>query len=215
MGNGNDAASAFTRNVGAGAGGPVRALSADNPGGMGLGTNQTMRFRVVGSALDAYLYDQATFFSVLTSVLIDAATYQLATITPASSRFNAAQIAEYISLNPMQLRNINFPNVAGSDAAAATSSLAVVIQRVNPFQQSAQDTQNVNDKATAAEYLQNRAQIALDEKLDGYSSISITNDQQATAVTYTAAMLFGARLDRRIEVTDQGAVIVRSPSQIG
>jgi hypothetical protein len=210
---GRDAANAFLADVGAGGGGggPVGAMSAD--AGMGLGSKMTMKFRVEGNILSDQLYDQASFFGILTAQALGD-DYQLADVTPSAQRFSNAQVSDYLSLNPMIVLNANFPNVSGSDAAAATSSIAAVIRRFNPFNQNAQDQIDASDKQTAADFQNNRVQIPFAEKLDGYTEINIVNDQQATAVSYTVAWIFGGRIDRRVEVADQAPVLVRSPSSI-
>lgn len=208
--NGQQIANAFTSTVRNGtAPSNVSAMSADS-----ANVEQTMRFRVAGNLLDANLYDQAPFFCVLTPVVIDG-DYQLATITPTASRYDNAAISDYIWANPMEVLNVNFPNVAGADPEAATASLAVVTRRFNPFNENAQGTLQLSDKQTAADFQTNRVQTPLGEVLDGYTEMNITNDQQAgTAVSYIAAFLFGGVVDRRLSVTRRGPVIVRSPSSI-
>ena len=188
--------------------GQNRSLDASigsNPG------NSQIKFAVVGTATGAHTYDQAAFFSQLGDVAITAGTYVLGTVTPSQSRFSNAQVADFLTFNPLPLRNINIVSVAGTDAAAAASSIEVMPFRVTPMGQSAFDTLAATSFQTATDFQTTRVQIPLALAIDGYTYVRIVNNAQAAAVTYTASFTFGPRLDRRLEIPEAGAAVINSP----
>lgn len=173
-------------------------------------SNSQIKFRVVGTALGAHTYDQAGFFSQLGDVVIAATTYVLATVTPAVSRFSNAQVSDFLTWNPLFLRNINIVSVSGTDAASAASSIEARPYRITPMGQESTDLVAATSFQTSVDYQTNRVQIPLGLTIDGYSYVRIINEAQATAVRYTCSFTFGARLDRRLEVPDSGAALIRS-----
>lgn len=179
-----------------------------------LGTNpgnSQIKFRVTGTALGAHTYDQAAFFSQLGDVVIAATTYVLATVTPAVTRYSNAQVADFLTFNPLPLRNANIVSVAGADASAAASSIEAQPFRITPMGQQATDVIAATSFQTSVDYQTNRVQIPMALAVDGYSYLRIINAAQATAVTYTVSFTFGPRLDRRLEIPEAGAAVINSP----
>lgn len=183
------------------------AKSLDTAAGTTPG-NSTIRVRVQGTALDAQTYDQASIFCQIGDIPIDATSYVLATVTPAQSRYTNAKLADYITWNPLPLRNLNF---TGANSADAVASISVIPNRITPMGQSAFDTIYASTYQTAADFQDTRVQIPLALIIDGYTFLQIVNDAQVVAVQYSLSFLFGPRLDRRLDVTDAGPVQIHSP----
>lgn len=182
------------------------ASIGNNPG------NSQIKFTVVGTALGAHTYDQAAFFSQLGDIAIDA-TYVLATVTPSQSRFNNAQVSDFLTFNPLPLRNINIVGVTGTDGAAAASSLQVMPFRITPMGQAAFDTIDATSFQTAQDFQTTRVQIPVALAVDGYTYLRLINNAQATAVRYSVTFTFGPRLDRRLEIPEASAAVVKSPGR--
>ena len=197
----NNPADAFIESAG------KRSLDAS------MGTNSSnsqIKFRVTGTALGAHTYDQAGFFSQLGDVVIAATTYVLATVTPAVTRFSNAQVADFLTWNPLNLRNVNIVSVSGTDAAAAASSIEARPYRITPMGQENTELVAATSFQTSVDFQTNRVQIPLSLTVDGFSYIRVLNEAQATAVKYTVSFTFGPRLDRRMEVPDSCAALIRS-----
>jgi hypothetical protein len=202
----NEAANAFLDDAASRGGRSLDTAAGTSPG------NSTVKCRVVGIAtgLGGQTYDQASFFSQIGDVVIAGETYILATVTPAQSRYTSAKLTDYITFNPLPLRNIN---VTGANSADAVSSISVIPNRITPQGQSAFDTINASDYQTAQDFQDTRVQIPMALVIDGYTYLQIVNDAQATAVQYSIAFLFGPRMDRRLDVPDAGPVQIRSPGR--
>ncbi len=183
------------------------ARSLDASAGSKPGNSQ-IKFRVTGTAVGAHTYDQASFYFQVADTVIAATTYVLATVTPSVSRFSNAQVSDYLTFSPMFLRNIN---IVGANSAAAVSSIEVQPIRTTPMGQSQSDSVYASSFQTATDFQNTRVQIPIGEVVDGYSSIRIINNAEATAVTYNVTHTFGPRLDRRLDVPRSTPAVIRSP----
>lgn len=172
--------------------------------------NSQIKFRVTGTAVGTHTYDQAPFFCQLGDVVIAATTYVLATVTPAVSRFSNAQVADFLTFNPLPLRNLN---IVGSNSANAVSSIEVQPTRITPMGQSANDSEYASSYQTASDFQNTRVQIPLAVVIDGYTYLRVINSAEATAVTYTAGVTFGPRLDRRLEVPPATPALIKSTAR--
>lgn len=168
--------------------------------------NSQMRFGVAGTAPGAHTYDQASLFFAETDSAISSS-YALATVTPSVSRFNNAQVGDFIALNPMHIRNLN---VVGADSADTIASMEIRPVRYTPFGEDQSETIYANAFQTAGDFQTTRVQVPIAFTVDGYSSLRIINDANATPAAYNLTVTFGARADRRLEVPAAGAAVIKS-----
>lgn len=188
-------------------------VAAASPGTNGLdnaaGTrpaNSVVGFTVAGTApAGAITLDQATFFEKETDTAISGAA--LATVTPDVSSFSAAQVGEYFSLNPMNLRNAN---ITGADVAATVTSLTIRPTRSDPFGSEQTGLVRAQSFLNAGDFQTDRVNIPLSETMDGYSKIRIVNTANATPASYNVSFTFGPRMDRRSEVPNLGGAVIVS-----
>lgn len=167
-----------------------------------------IKFRVTGTALGAHTYDQAGFFSQLGDIVIAATTYVLATVTPSATRFSNAQVSDFLTFNPLPLINAN---VTGANSADAVGSMELLPVRWTPMGTQQTDSVYASNFQTAQDFQNTRVQLPVTEIIDGYTYLRLVNLAQATAVTYSIAFTFGPTMDRRLDVPQGPAAVIRSP----
>jgi hypothetical protein len=189
-----------------------RGLGSDaGQGGIANGpSGNVILMFVTGTAQAGVLaYDQAWFFSQLADAVIDA-TYAIATVTPAVARFSNAQVADFISYEPLFVMNAN---ITAASAAAVISGMQITPVRFDPFGNQALAAQYQASYQTAADFLTTRGQFPLGEVVDGYTYLRGITPIQAVAATYTIAFMFGPRPDRRQQVPRVQPQVVRSANR--
>ena len=154
-------------------------------------------------------FDQAWFFSQLADVPIDTS-YAIAIVTPAVSRFSNAQVADFLTFEPLFVINANI--VAASDDSVI-SGMTVTPVRFDPFGNAAQASQYQAAYQTAADFQTTRGQFPLGEVIDGYTYLRALSPIQATPATYTIAFMFGPRQDRRAQVPRVSPVVVKTANK--
>ncbi len=190
----------------------ARGLGADaGQGGVATGpSGNVVLCYVTGTAQAGVLaFDQAWFFSQLADVALDA-TYAIATVTPATPRFSNAQVADFITFEPLFVINAN---IVAASAAAVISGMTVVPIRYDIFGNQASASQYQAAYQTASDFQTTRGQFPLGEVCDGYTYLRAISPIQGAAATYTIAFMFGPRQDRRTNVPRVSPVVVRSSNK--
>lgn len=190
----------------------ARGLGADaGQGGIATGpSGNVVLMYVTGTAQAGVLvYDQAWFFSQLADQAIDT-TYAIATVSPAVPRFSNAQVADFISFEPLFVINAN---IVAASADAVVSGMTVTPVRFDPFGNQAQASQYQAAYQTAADFQTKRGQFPLGEVIDGYTYLRALSPIQAVAATYTIAYMFGPRRDRRSDVPRSSPVVVKTANK--
>jgi hypothetical protein len=186
-----------------------RGLGAD-AGQAGVATGPSgnvILMYVTGTASAGILvYDQAWFFSQLADTPVDT-TYSIATVTPAVARFSNAQVADFITFEPLFCINAN---IVAASAAAVISGMTITPVRFDPFGNQALAAQYQAAYQTASDFQTTRGQFPLGEVIDGYTYLRALSPIQVAAATYTVAFMFGPRQDRRVNVPRVQPVAVRS-----
>ncbi len=186
-----------------------RGLGAESgSGGIATGpSGNVILMYVTGTAAAGVLvYDQAWFFSQLADTPIDV-TYAIATVTPAVARFSNAQVADFLTFEPLFVINAN---LTAASAAAVLSGMTVTPVRFDPFGNQAVASQYGAAYQTASDFQTTRSQFPLGEVIDGYTYLRALSPIQAVAATYTLAFTFGPRQDRRAQVPRVSPVVVKS-----
>lgn len=189
-----------------------RGLGQDaGQGGVATGpSGNVILMFVTGTAQAGVLAtDQAWFFSQLADNVIDA-TYAIATVSPAATRFSNAQVADFISYEPLFCINAN---VVAASAAAVISGMQITPVRYDPFGNVAVAAQYQASYQTASDFQTTRGQFPLGEVIDGYTYLRGLSPIQAVAATYTVAFMFGPRQDRRTQVPRVSPVVVKSSNR--
>lgn len=169
--------------------------------------NAVITFAVQGTAAaGALAWDQAWFFSQIGDIVVDA-TYAIATVTPSSTRFTNAQVADFISFQPFCAVNMNL--VAASDEDIV-SGLQMQPIRLTPFGTEASATVYNLQYQTTADFQVTRGQIPFSEIVDGYTYLRLISPIQVAAGTYSCSFLLGLRPDRRSQVPRLPAQVLNS-----
>ncbi len=187
----------------------ARGLGADaGQGGVATGpSGNVVLFYVTGTAQAGVLaFDQAWLCSQLADAPIDT-TYAIATVTPAVSRFSNAQVADFVSFEPLLVINAN---IVAASAAAVISGMTITPVRYDIFGNQALAAQYQAAYQNASDFQTTRGQFPLDQILDGYTYLRCLSPIQAVAATYTIALMFGPRQDRRAQVPRVSPVMVKS-----
>lgn len=186
---------------------PGRGYGVDQGGnGQTIG-NAVITFAVQGTAAaGALAWDQAWFFSQIGDIVVDS-TYAIATVTPSSTRFTNAQVADFISFQPFCAVNMNL--VAASDADVV-SGLQMQPIRLTPFGTEASATVYNLQYQTTADFQTTRGQIPFSEIVDGYTYLRLISPIQVAAATYSCSFLLGLRPDRRSQVPRLPAQVLNS-----
>lgn len=163
-----------------------------------------VKFSVTGNT--AQTYDQAAFFYAITDVVKSSA-YELATVTPAVSRFTNAQIGLYVRDKPAQVVNAH---ITDASASAVISTMIVEPARYEINGAVLIDQQYADGFQAASDFQTTRGSLPLDFICDGWSFLRLINEQQGTAATYnvTFAMNFG--VDQRNRVIRTAPTVVKS-----
>lgn len=165
---------------------------------------------VTGTAQAGVLaYDQAWFFSQIADTPVDT-TYAIATVTPAVARFSNAQVADFITFEPLFCMNAN---IVASSAAAVISGMTITPVRFDPFGNQALAAQYQAAYQTAADFQTTRGQFPLGEVIDGYTYLRALSPIQVVAATYTVAFMFGPRQDRRQNVPRVSPVVIKTANR--
>jgi hypothetical protein len=180
-------------------------------GAAGSRGNRTIKYSFTSAQFA--LTDQVPFFNQIADPNIGGAV--VAAPTPAVPTFTNAQVTEFVALNPMSLRNMNMTG-ASYGLAAGTDLVAggrLDIVRQTPFGQIETEEIYFSTYLTTQDYQTTRIQIPIaGEVIDGYTYCRlVTPANLAAAGAYSVAWLFGPRMDRRAEVPNVGAAVVRSP----
>ena len=218
----NELAWAFEEQASAGTGAapaPTLGHGLDRPlGAAGSRGNRTIKFSVAGDpAPAAGQNDQAAFFNeVPDPLLAPAPAFFAAVVTPAVPTFTAAQVTTFVALNPMSLRNMNLTGAIYGGGPAGAELVAggrLDIVRNTPFGASETEEIYFSTYLTTQDFQSTRIQIPIaGEVIDGYTYCRIVTPQDAAGqAAYSVAWLFGPRMDRRSEVPNVGAAVVRSP----
>lgn len=172
-------------------------------GGMG---DEPMNFSVVGTA-PGVANDQANFFFRDPPAVINA-TFALATVTPtSSSSFTAAEVASFIAeVGPWRIVSWNF---TAADSPATLSGMRIIPRRITPFGEDGQKSINVNSYLSADQFQTDRVNVPVAVTVDGYTGVMITNPSNATPASYSVAVMFKSRLDKRLEVAASPPVVMR------
>ena len=191
---------------------PIYSHGADRPlGAAGSRGNRTIKFSFL-SAQNAQ-DDQVPFFNQITDPQQGAAV--VAAPTPAVPTFTNAEVTTFVALNPMSLRNMNMTgaNYGGAAGTDLVAGARLDIVRQTPFGQIETEEIYFSTYLTTQDYQTTRIQIPIaGEVIDGYTYCRILSPTDlANPAGYSVAWLFGPRMDRRAEVPNVGAAVVRSP----
>lgn len=190
----------------------ARGLGPDAGAGAVAGgpSGNVILMYVTGTAQSGVLaYDQAWFFSQIADTPEDS-TYVIATVTPAASRFSNAQVADFITYEPMFAINAN---IVAASADAVISGMTMRPVRFDPFGNAAAASQYQAAYQTAADFQTDRGQFPLAEVIDGYTYIRAISPIQVAAATYTVSFTFGPRQDRRASVPRVSPVVVKTANK--
>lgn len=169
--------------------------------------NAVITYAVVGTAAaGALAWDQAWFFSQIGDIVVDA-TYAIATVTPSSTRFTNAQVADFISFQPFCAVNMN---LVAASADAVVSGLQMQPIRLTPFGTESSATIYNLQYQTTADFKSDRGQIPFSEIVDGYTYLRLISPIQVAAATYSCSFLLGLRPDRRAQVPRLPAQVLNS-----
>jgi hypothetical protein len=213
---------AFEEQAAAGTGAaPAQNLphSLDRPlGSAGSRGNRTIKYSVLGDPAPAVgQSDQTPFFNQIPDPpLAPAPLFFVVVPTPAVPTFNAQQVTAFVALNPMSLRNMNLTGAiygAGPAGAELVAGGRLDIVRATPFGSTETEEIYFSTYLTTQDFQSTRIQIPIaGEIIDGYTYCRIVTPQDvAGQAGYSIAWLFGPRMDRRAEVPNVGAAVVRSP----
>ena len=185
---------------------------ADRPlGAAGSRGNRTIKFSFTSAqfAVD----DQVPFFNQIIDPPLGGTV--VGAPVPAVPTFSVAQVTEFVALNPMSLRNMNLTgaNYGGAAGTDLVAGARLDIVRQTPFGQIETEEIYFSTYLTTQDYQTTRIQIPIaGEVIDGYTYLRIVSPPNlAAAGGYSVAWLFGPRMDRRAEVPNVGAAVVRSP----
>jgi hypothetical protein len=159
--------------------------------------NAVITYSVLGTAAAGALeWDQAWFFSQIGDIVVDP-TYAIAAVTPSSTRFTNAQVADFVSFQPFCVVNMNLVNASADEIV---SGLQMTPIRLTPFGTSSESTIYNLQYQTTADFQTSRGQIPFSEIVDGYTYLRLITPIQAAAATYQVSLLCGLRPDRRAQV---------------
>lgn len=174
--------------------------------------NAIITFAVTGTAqAGALAWDQAWFFSQIGDAA-EGATFAIATMTPASTAFSNAQVADFLTFQPFCVVNMN---LVSASAAAVVSGLQMRPVRLTPFGTSAASTVYNLQYQTTADFQTTRGQIPFAEIVDGYTYMRVNTPIQAVAATYNLSWLLGLRPDRRSQVPMLAPQVLNSSGRVG
>lgn len=212
---------AFQENAAAGDSGPLPPNlphSLDRPlGAAGSRGNRTIKFNFTGVAFVPTDSDQVPYFNQIPDISLGPG-FIVGAPVPAVPTFTAGQVTAFVALNPMSLRNMNLTGAlygAGPAGAEIVSSGRLDIVRSTPFGQVETEEIYFSTYLTSQDFQTTRIQIPIaGEIIDGYTYCRLVTLQDpggAAVASYSVAWLFGPRMDRRAEVPNVGAAVVRSP----
>jgi hypothetical protein len=166
-----------------------------------------MNFNVVGTApAGAAVSDQANFFFRDPPAVLNT-TFALATVTPEVNTFTAAEVASFIAeTGPYRVLSWN---VTAADTPATISTMRLIPRRITPFGEDSQKSFTINTYLSAEQFQTDRVNIPVAVTIDGYTGVMITQTANATPASYSVAVMFAARLDKRLEVEARRPVVMR------
>lgn len=181
----------------------VQPLSLDNKLGQ-RARAQTHKWTFTGTVGTGT--DQAPFYNILTDVAESGNT--LGSPAPAQSGWSAAAVARFIADNPAPLVNMHF---TGATTSTLLEGGVLTFVRKTPA-----GAQNVHDEqmstfTSSMRYQPTILSIPIEgEVFDGYTYVRVKTAQATpTANGYNLTFTFGGTNDKRAEVPEAQAMVVR------
>lgn len=170
---------------------------------------QRVKFSVTGTATSAGK-DQVPFFYAIADTAKDSG-HDLATPSPAVTRFTALQVGQYIERRPAQIVNIN---VTAADSSETVSSMVIEPVRYEIAGAVLTDRVDADDFQDAKDFQTTRVTIPMDYVVDGWSFIRLINDQNsAPKASYTVSFTLNFGPDQRAEVARINPRVTKSSAQ--